>query len=211
LIIFDFDGTIADSFETFITVTNRMAQEFGYPTVQPQDIPRFRQMSSRQIIQEAGLSKFKLPFFLARFRRDVAQQVGDLKLFPEMLQTLQVLRAEDYDLGIVTSNAQGHVEQFLKAQQVADLFAFISGDQPLFGKARVLKRLIRRYRLNPQDVIYVGDETRDIEAAQAIGIRVIAVSWGFNALEVLSRHQPDAIAHTPKELHQAIHRLTGVM
>ncbi len=54
--------------------------------------------------------------------------------------------------------------------------------------------------MNSEEVIYVGDETRDIEAAKKINSKVIAVSWGFNTKEALARHNPDFLIHQPSEL-----------
>jgi phosphoglycolate phosphatase-like HAD superfamily hydrolase len=72
----------------------------------------------------------------------------------------------------------------------------------LFGKGRVIQRLLRRHHLNPEDVIYVGDETKDIEAARKIGIKVISVSWGYNSSQALAAEHPDFLIYRPEELLQ---------
>jgi len=61
--------------------------------------------------------------------------------------------------------------------------------------------------LNPEEVIYVGDETRDIEASQKINIKVIVVSWGFNSRTVLAEHNPDFLIHQPQELIEVMKSL----
>ena len=55
-------------------------------------------------------------------------------------------------------------------------------------------------KLTPEEVIYVGDETRDIEASKTIPIKVIAVSWGFNSAEALAKQNPDFLIQKPSEL-----------
>jgi phosphoglycolate phosphatase-like HAD superfamily hydrolase len=61
--------------------------------------------------------------------------------------------------------------------------------------------------LSSEEVIYVGDETRDIEASKKINIKVIAVSWGFNSGEVLAKHNPDFLIHKPSELIEVLRSL----
>ena len=80
----------------------------------------------------------------------------------------------------------------------------MGGGLPLFGKERVLRQIIRKNQLNPAQVIYVGDETRDVEAARKTAIRVIAVGWGFNTSQALARHQPDFLIQRPGELVEVV-------
>ncbi len=70
----------------------------------------------------------------------------------------------------------------------------------LFEKGRAIEHLLSQLRCDRQEVIYVGDETRDIEAAKKTKIRAISVSWGFNSPEILAAHNPDFLIHQPREL-----------
>ena len=73
-----------------------------------------------------------------------------------------------------------------------------------FGKSKVINKLLNQNNINPQQAIYVGDETRDIEAARKSNIRAIAVSWGFNSKELLAAQNPDFLIHQPNELIDVI-------
>ncbi len=61
---------------------------------------------------------------------------------------------------------------------MGNLFDFVGSGLTLFGKGRIIQRILKQQNLDPAIVFYVGDETRDIETARKIGIRVIAVGWG---------------------------------
>jgi phosphoglycolate phosphatase-like HAD superfamily hydrolase len=63
---------------------------------------------------------------------------------------------------------------------------------------------MKQNRLNPDEIVYVGDETRDINSAKKSGVKAIAVGWGFNSPEILSKHNPDYLAVQPQELTTAI-------
>jgi HAD superfamily hydrolase (TIGR01509 family) len=204
LIIFDFDGAIADSLEVFLEATNRLAKDFGYPQVSLAQIPQIKNLSSREMIQQLAIARWKMPFFLRRFRQELNQLTPNLQLVDGMRETLEDISQQGYRLGIVTSNARQNVERFLHIQGLNHLFEFIYAGQVLLGKARVLRQLVKRYRVDLRQVICVGDETRDIEAAQQAGLRIIAVSWGLNSREVLAKHAPDVLIDRPEELLAAV-------
>lgn len=60
--------------------------------------------------------------------------------------------------------------------------------------------LLRKYGIRPEETIYVGDETRDIEAARKTNIEIIAVSWGYNSKQLLEKQKPDFLIDKPRQL-----------
>lgn len=203
-IIFDFDGTIADSFEAVLRISNQLATEFGYPEARPEDIHYLKNLNSRDVVKHANVSPFKLPFLVRRLRGELNREIHQLKPIAGMKPTLLKLKQQGNQLGIVTSNSSENVIAFLKTQQLDPIFDFVDSGLSLFGKGRIIRRMVKRHRLNPDDVIYVGDETRDIEAARKTGIKVISVSWGFNSSQALAAENPDFLIHQPEELLQVI-------
>lgn len=204
VIIFDFDGTIADSFAAVLKIANQLAPQFGYPPTRPEDIPRLKNLSSREIVKQSKVSPFKIPFLLRRLRGELNREMEQLEPIAGMKTALLTLKQQGYRLGIVTSNSRENVVAFLKAQGLDTIFDFVGSGLALFGKGRVIQRILRQHRLPPEDVIYVGDETRDIEAARKIGIKVISVSWGYNSSQALAAENPDFLIHQPEELLQVV-------
>lgn len=203
VIIFDFDGTIADSFDVVFNISNRLANEFGYPQTALEEVHELKNLSSREILRRSKVPFFKLPFLLRRLRIEFNREIAQLQPIPGIKDALLELKQQGHHLGIVTSNSRQNVIAFLKAQAMDNLFDFIDSGLNLFGKGRIIQQILRQNRIDPATAIYVGDETRDVEAARKIGIKVIAVCWGFNSCEVLAAQKPDALILQPAELANA--------
>lgn len=211
VIIFDFDGTLADTFDTLVSITNRLAIEFGYKPTSREELDRIRNLSSREIVARSGVSLFKIPFLLNRIKDNLRNEIQNVELVSEIKEALIQLNNEGYILGIVTSNSEENVKGVLKHNKMQDLFSFIYSENTLFSKHRILRKFIIRNNLKLEEVIYVGDETRDIEASKRIRIKVIAVSWGFNSGEALARYHPDFLIHQPGELLEVMRNLQKVV
>lgn len=204
VIIFDFDGTLADTLDALVRITNRLAEEFGYQTAAPEELSTVRALSSREIVKKSGISFLKLPFLLKKIREELQPEIQTLSPIPEIKEALIELKREGYCLGILTSNSENNVKTFINNQGMQDIFSFVYSETSIFSKDKSLKKLMRKNHLNSEEVIYVGDETRDIEASKKINIKVIAVTWGFNSGEVLAKHQPDFLIHEPSELSNVL-------
>lgn len=208
-IIFDFDGTIADSFDTILAVTNRLAIEFGYTPASPSEIKQLQNLSSREILQQSRIPIYQLPYLLRRLKREMRQEIDLIKPFPGILDALSALHQHNYTLGILTSNTEENVTFFLEKYQILDLFLFVHSSVTLFGKSRRINQLLRSYSLPQQSVIYVGDETRDIEAARKSRIKMLSVGWGFNSVQALQEAEPDRLVCDPSDLVGAIAQLSA--
>ncbi|MCW6035746.1 HAD-IA family hydrolase [Spirulina subsalsa FACHB-351] len=205
-IVFDFDGTIADTRPTFIQILNGLAGEFGYEPVNEDEARQLRHLSSEEIVRQSKLSPFKIPFLLRRAKRELNKEISQIAPIWGMDKALEQLKQEGYELGIVTSNSQENVIKFLAAHQLEDLFCFISSGTTIFGKHKLIQQFLRCNELVPSAMLYVGDETRDIEAARRCQVPVIAVTWGFNSTDILTQYRPDGLAHHPQELLQVIQK-----
>jgi phosphoglycolate phosphatase len=203
-VIFDFDGTIADSHSKIIEIINRLSGEFGYPPVDDEELIRLKNSSSKEILKNAKISLFKIPFLVRRVQKELRKEIDDLNLIEGIREALLELKAQGYQLGIITSNVKNNVLAFLQTNELDRLFDFIYSGTNLFGKHRTIKRVLKRHNLKVDRVIYIGDETRDIVSSKRSKIKVIAVAWGFNSVEVLEQYQPDSLIHHPQELLKAI-------
>ncbi|OLP15837.1 carotenoid oxygenase [Leptolyngbya sp. 'hensonii'] len=203
-VIFDFDGTIADTLDVVVRIANHLAGEFGYEPVTNEQVKAFKHLSSRQIIQSSGVPLMRVPFLLRRVRTELKTEISTAIPIPGIPEVLAQLQIQGYHLGIATSNSRDNVLAFLAANQLTPAFDFIYSGLTLLGKGRLLKRILAKERLHPTSVVYVGDETRDIEAAKQVGVWTIAVAWGFNSREILTKHQPDYLIHHPQQLLEVL-------
>ncbi|NET33855.1 MAG: HAD-IA family hydrolase [Cyanothece sp. SIO1E1] len=207
VIIFDFDGTIADTLDAILKIANRLAEEFGYTPVTPEDVERLKNMTARQVIKHSEVPIFKIPFLLRRVKAELSREIQNLQPIPEVKQALIDLVNQNNQLGIITSNSTENVVLFLKQHNLEDLFDFVYSETTLFSKSRVINRALERKSLERESVLYVGDEVRDIEAARKNQIKTIAVSWGFNSSRILADQNPDFLIHQPQDLVKVINDL----
>ena len=204
VIVFDFDGTIADTYQAIVNITNDLSSEFGYQPIDEEELLLLKNLSSKEIVKRAEISLFKIPFLVQRVQKELGQQIADLSPIKGIESVLIELKQRNYILGIITSNVRENVVLFLQKNNLEYLFNFIYSGTNIFGKHRIINQLVRKHKLNKTDVIYVGDETRDIRSARKSGISVIAVGWGFNSQEILAEYKPDFLAVKPTELLEAI-------
>jgi phosphoglycolate phosphatase len=204
VIIFDFDGTIADTVDALVTIANRLALEFGYVPINSQELVLLRNLTAREIIKYSGVSLFKIPFMVKKVKGELKHKIPELQPIDGINTALIELYNQGYHLGIITSNSQENVNQFLKCHNLDNLFNFIYSGVTIFGKTTIINNVLRQKQFKPEAVIYVGDETRDVESAKKANIKVIGVSWGFNSSEALSKQNPDFLIHHPSELLDAI-------
>jgi phosphoglycolate phosphatase len=204
VIIFDFDGTIADTVDALVSIANRLAIDFGYIQITPDELELMRNFNSREIIKYSGISVFKIPFLVKKVKGELKDKIKDLKPIPGIKEVLIELKNQGQRLGIITSNSQDNVTEFLQVNNLDNLFEFIHSGVTIFGKTTIINNVLRQKQLKTQQVIYVGDETRDIEASRKANIKVIGVTWGFNSQEVLAKQHPDFLIHHPTELLEVI-------
>ncbi|PMB44134.1 carotenoid oxygenase [Fischerella thermalis CCMEE 5330] len=200
VVIFDFDGTIADTVDALVSIANRLAKEFGYVQITPEELALLRNLTSREIINYSGISVFKIPFLVKKIKGELKSKIPELKPIPGIKEALINLKNAGHRLGIITSNSKDNVTEFLRINELDNLFEFIYSGITIFGKTTIINNLLKQKQLKPEEVIYVGDETRDIEASKKANIKVVAVSWGFNSPEVLAKQNPNYLIDHPSEL-----------
>lgn len=207
VIIFDFDGTLADSRDIFVNIVNRLAPTFGYQPVGTSELEELANLSAEEIIKRSKICQLKIPFILRKIRKELNREIDCLKPIYQVEDSLVKLKQEGYQLGIITSNIKENVEIFLRNNQLEELFSFICSGITLFGKSKVIDKIVKKNNLQPHEVIYVGDETRDITAAKKSKVPVIAVSWGFNSPAILAQFKPDFLIENPHKLVETVKKL----
>lgn len=203
-LIFDFDGTIADSFPAWIEIYNQLAPDFHLPPINPNEIDKFKDLNFKEFVANNHINPLNLSRIIVKVKQHLRPVIKDLPVFDGLIPVLEKLKKSAYPLGILTSNSSQNVRPFLNHHQIGHLFDFIYTGKDIFGKDKVIKRLLYQKQLGRDEVVYIGDEARDIDAAQKVGIPIISVTWGFNSSDVLSRHHPTALAAAPSDLPRLI-------
>lgn len=206
IVIFDFDGTIADTLDSVINIVNRLSNEFGHKSVLEKEIPLLRAKKPKEILSHLGIPLYKLPFWIRRIRSEINEEIGDLNPSVDLKPIILALKKKECTVGILTTNTEKNVKKFLLNNNL-DVFDFLYSGKSVFGKDKDIKKILKKTGLNKKEVFFVGDEIRDIEAGKKAKVITIAVSWGFNSREALKKENPDNIIDSPSELMDIIFSL----
>lgn len=204
LVIFDFDGVLADSFEHLYAM-NKAAAEFSAKTMSREDY--------RQIF--AGKFHPSLHRFMAleeeEFKRyaehkssifnDYYDKAGLFDFAPDLIQGL----SPSASLAIVSSAPEESIRSMLNKYDLADSFILILGTNK-DGKIANLKKCLETASSDKQHSFFVSDTTGDINEGNEIGLNTIAVTWGFHDSGVLRASQPKFLVDNFSEIIDIVKR-----
>ncbi len=197
-IIFDFDGTIADSLMLVIDIFRELTGWQGAQT--PEDVARMRRMPIRKVIKEVKVPLYQAPSLLMRGRKMMTARIAEVPIFAGMAEVIRTLHKQGHRMLVMSTNSAQNVEKFLRLNHLEAYFDTIYGGVGLLNKAGVLRRITRINHIDRKKCVYIGDEQRDIDGARRVSIRTVAVSWGYNDAELLRTHHPFALAETPADI-----------
>lgn len=198
-LVFDFDGTIADTLGETRRIFNLMAPDYGIRQVAEDELESLRHLSLKELLNHLDIPKRRVPALISRGTGMMRGNITQLQLIAGMAEVLFELRRHTDCFGVLTSNATANVDLFLQTHGLRDQFDFISSTSKLTGKAKHLKAIRKTFSLRPEQMLYIGDELRDVKAAQKAGIPIAAVTWGFNSRESLAASEPDYLFDQPTD------------
>ncbi len=199
LVIFDFDGTLADSGDWFLGVADDLAQRFNFRRVATSEIESLRGQSSRAVIKYLGIPRWKLPAIARYVHALLGQQADRIALFAGVPEMIETLHRAGVRIALVTSNAEANARAILGPDMASRISHFECGAS-LFGKARLFRRVLRRAKVPVEQALCVGDETRDMVSAHKAGVTAGAVLWGYANREALAATQPAMFFDTPAQV-----------
>ncbi len=204
-IIFDFDGTLVDTYRLIKVLYDRLKSDFDLPKLSDEDFSVLRKKSMKQIIKDFKFPWYKIPFFVKKAQQELNSMIDQLKFNSGMQELVQTLHQQDFSLGIVTSNSEKNVKQFLAQYAEMDqIFSFIYASKSLFGKDKTLKKVMKKFHLNPQQTMYIGDEVKDVKVCQKIGLPIIAVDWGMNDKQSLKAAGADFVVSQAEDIFKLV-------
>ncbi|WP_374471760.1 HAD hydrolase-like protein [Phenylobacterium sp.] len=190
LIIFDFDGTLADSAAFMFGLFGELARKHGLRQVSDAEIAMLRGRSNREVLAYLRCPLWKLPGIARDARRMGAAGADRIRLFDGVPELFSALAARGAKVAIVSSNAEATIRRILGPVLAGQVAAYACGAS-LFGKAAKFREVVERCGVAPAETLCVGDEVRDIDAARDAGLACAAVTWGYATAEVLEAHRPD--------------------
>jgi phosphoglycolate phosphatase len=197
LVVFDFDGTLADSLHQGLASYNSLASQYGFLPVT--DITAARAMKTKAFFKAHKIPLRRLPRLYHEFTRLQKDHMPSVRLYEGMPEVIERLAAR-YRVGILSSNSEENIRRCLSANGVEHHFQFILSHSSIFGKHRSMRKIVKAEKIVREKVVYVGDELRDMKAAAKAKIDACAVTWGIHAENVLMHEGPRYLARQPSDL-----------
>lgn len=202
-VIFDFDGTLADSGDWFLSIADDLADRFNFRHVPPDEIERLRGHSTRDVLKHLRISRWKLPAMARYIHKRLADEIDQIRLFDGINEMLSALSEAGVRLALVTSNSQDNARAVLGAQNIAR-FEMMECGASLFGKAPRYRRVLRKSGVAASDILSIGDETRDIVASHKVGLVTAGVLWGYARRTALEDVAPAMLFSTPADVLRVV-------
>ena len=204
LVLFDFDGTIADTAAIVMEVGNEVLREYGLEEVPESEFEAMRAKTATDLLKQFRVPLRKIPAIVTSVRQSLKQRIDVIKPIDGMLELIQELAVmPDVKLIVLSSNSHENVEYFLNKFKIRDEFESIHADVGVFSKYTKIRR-ISRQEGRGCNVVSVGDETRDVEAARIAKVPAIAVDWGLSANSKLKKSHANHVVSSVKDLRKAI-------
>ena len=205
--LFDLDGTLVDSAPDLVSSLNHVRAENG---LAPLPVEKVRHGASRGApgLLEAGMPETD-PTTFEQWRLALMEHYGSsgfLKttFYPGVLDLLDTLEAREIPWGIVTNKIEALTHAFLAQRGMADRpTSVVCGDTLDQSKPHPapVQLACRQMEVDPADVLFVGDDRRDIEAGAAAGTRTAAVLYGYGSWELVgSLVEHSLLVHEPADL-----------
>ncbi|AJK88579.1 HAD family hydrolase [Lysinibacillus fusiformis] len=202
-IIFDFDGTLADSTAVFASAWNTLAQKYKFKGIELKEIDTLKKLSISERSKLFDFPMYKLPMILPQFYKLYRQSLNDVHLFEGMKEVLLEIDKRGYKIIIISSNSKENILEFLKMNGIHCVADVLCSNR-IFGKDKVMKKFLKESNVSATEVVYIGDEQRDIVACKKAGVPIIWVEWGYDAIEVIQNEEPEYKVATPEEILEII-------
>jgi phosphoglycolate phosphatase len=199
-IIFDFDGTLVDSLETFRLIFNELAEKNKIKTILQEDLEELKDNDIHDFLKKYKISKARFLFYVIRGKKMMKEKLNEIPLIEGFNSVLPELKNKHKMVGILSSNSKENIEIYLENHHLKQYFDFISNTNKLLNKAKFLKAISRTFSLDKSKILYVGDEIRDLQAAKKFGVDFAGVPWGFNSKDRLLKLKPQHMLKHPRDL-----------
>ena len=199
-LLFDFDGTLVDSFNCVVKNAMSLATKMRFRKLKDDEIDYLRSLTSIEVIKYLQIPIYKIPKLIYQMRKNLHDEMLTLVPFAGIPQLLEQLHSNGFKLGILTSNSVENVKIWLEHHKLQQYFDFIHVESHFFSKKYLLKKTLKTHALDKSKVFFICDETRDIDAAKKNSIKSVAVTWGYNSEQVLLTYGPTHVVHNPNEL-----------
>jgi len=196
LVIFDLDGTLVDAYKAVASSLNYALNQTGHASVNDALIKRTVGWGDRHLV-ETFAEEHKVTKVLTKFREHHEEALKSSTVFlPGARELLDTLKTRKVTLSVASNRPSRFTHIILEHLGIEDIFDYVlCGDQVEHPKpaADILNQTLKRFSLNPDQALYVGDMTIDVQTGQAAGVKTVVVVTGSNTKEEVAGFKPHAI------------------
>jgi phosphoglycolate phosphatase len=205
-IIFDFDGTLADSSIIGLQILNELSDKYNFKKFTIEDLRTLNNLPIRERFKTLGVPFYKMHRLIIDAMVKYRELVNSLIIFEGISNLIISLKNDGYSLSIISSNSADNIVHFIKKNEL-EFFEQIISVKNIWGKNKAIKSYLKKFNLSKDEIIYIGDELRDIQACKKVPVKIIAVTWGFDAIELLKSDNPDYIAYIPEDILEIVREI----
>jgi phosphoglycolate phosphatase len=200
LVIFDYDGVIADSLDTNLKIAAQACQKIGFPAHPSQaDIERMTNIAFDDLGRQIGLPENKIPKFTGIVFDLLAQNTISPSIFPGIKTVIKKLRRKNY-LAVITTNVKIAVNQVLKRGGLYHDIDWVMGAEQTGSKSEKICQAMAAFKVSSNFTFMIGDAVSDIREAHKAGVNSIAVTWGYHSKEKLLQESPGHMVNAPEDI-----------
>jgi len=200
IIIFDFDGVLADSLAPMLGYAEQVCRELGIAyTPTKADLEALEHMEFSEFGRQLGVPEDQIATFVSRNFELFTQREESLRITPGVDTVVRGL-SKICSLVIITGNSCGVVEKFLTAYGLRNLFQNILCAEHEGNRLEKILKIKTQSSASEGEIYMIGDAVSDIRAARKAGVKSIAVSWGHQSKHKLTGEAPDLIIDEPEDL-----------
>lgn len=204
IILFDFDGVLADTLEDALNFGREAAAQVGFernPT--PADLDALDTMAVPDYGRQLQIPAQHIDEFVDHYLQMFTQKTSPPESFSGMAHVV-AQAAKHHTVAIITGNTTPTVKAFLKKLGLQDHVKLVIGVEHKVPRAEKIRMALRELGYTHEPIYMIGDSLSDIRAARETSVKSVAVGWGHQSLERLKSANPDYLVNSPQELLELI-------
>ncbi|MCC7570780.1 HAD family hydrolase [Candidatus Micrarchaeota archaeon] len=199
-VIFDWSGTLSNDQILVYTATMNAFKKINIETISFEEYRR---------IYELPYMKFYRKFDKVRSKEEIDklfliefEKLGSPKPFPGAESLLKKLKQKNINCILLSSHLSKELNLEVDQNGFREYFSEVNGS--VHDKVSEINKIMKRNNFTPEETVYVGDMTHDVDAGKHAGVKVVAVTYGYQTREQLQTANPDYIVDTMKELEKRV-------
>jgi len=202
IIIFDFDGVVVSSCRMGFEINKELITDLEYIEIQRWGEGNIYQAKLRDGVDTVQQNEY--------YFREYSQRVMELAPMDGIKEVLKDIDELGYSIVIVSSSSKNSIEDFLKKYDLEKCFMEIMGKEVGDGKAKKIRMVLEKYKINPKETLMVTDTVGDVKEAKEVGLKTIGTIWGLHEAERLKQNGADFVAEKPEDILIGLKKLLAL-